>query len=265
MMTAAVPMDVENFFQASLPVEDPLRTSLIKMMKAKYDNTPRHLQVALGPSEVGHPCMRKMAFGIMVAPRCNPSWDPLPSIIGTAAHKWMEEAAQLANEQLGRTRWLFENRVEVTPGLTGSCDLYDVDTGTVIDHKFPGVNRFKIYSKQMSETFRGQAHMYGRGFKRLGYDVKTVAVALFPRAGKLSGMHVWKEDYDGDLVDEILTRREQVIGLCDDFDVTKHPERYAWFPATPSDCAFCPWFNPHAERDNLPFSCPGDSSTRPRK
>jgi len=234
-----------DFFADGLPEQekDPLRAELIAMVKQRHENTPRHQQVELGPSEVGHPCMRKMAYGMTGAPECNPDYDPLPSIIGTATHTWMESAARLDNERLGRTRWVMERRVEVTGGLSGSCDLFDLDTNTVIDYKFPGYTSFTKYLKDPGLTYRNQVHLYGKGFENAGHIVNTVAIAFFPRAGTLSKLHLWKEPYDPQRVAAVLKRREQVIGLCDDLRVEVDPQRYQWIPATPDSCVWCSWWS----------------------
>lgn len=233
---------------------DPVRDALVDMIKQRYRATPRHLQVELGPSDVSHPCMRKMAMAMTQVPRCNPEYDPLPSILGTAAHSWMESAARLDNERLGRERWLIETRLEVAPGLSGSCDLFDTDTLTVIDHKFLGYTSFMSYTKYIGPQYKAQVTLYGRGFKRLGYDVQRVAVAIFPRSGTLSKMHLWSEDYDDDLASEVLLRRERVIGLCDDLEVEANPDRYQWIPETPYLCIWCPFWAPNPSG---PLQCKG--------
>jgi hypothetical protein len=207
---------IDEFFSESLPAPDPLRDELIRMIKARDEATPRHLQKELGPSEVGHPCMRKLALGMMNEPRCNPQYDPLPSIVGTATHKWLESAASYAN--------------------------------------VPGANRFKMYTKEMSVVYRGQAHMYGRGYENAGLPVKQVAIALLPRGGTLSGMHLWREDYNPQLVNQILRRREAVMVMLNDFRVEIDPGRYEWFPKTPYDCMFCSWFKPDPRS---PIQCNG--------
>lgn len=246
-----------GFFDVVAPVADPLRDDLITMVWNRYHATPRHQQVELGPSEVGHPCMRKMAQGIMAEPRQNPEGDPLPSIIGTASHTWMESAARLDNERLGRQRWLIEHRVHVAPGLSGSCDLFDTDSGTVLDHKFPGPDRFAKYRKKMDPVYRAQAHLYGLGFENAGMPVTTVAIALFPRGGQLRSMKLWKEPYDRSLAQAVLERRDQVIGLLDTFQVQDNPERYAWFPSEAHDCEWCPWFSP---KPSGPLQCRGGAA-----
>jgi hypothetical protein len=195
-----------------------------------------------------------MAFGITQVEECNPSFDPLPSIVGTAAHTWMQSAAEHANKVLGRQRWLIEHRVTVAPGLSGSCDLFDTDTGTVIDWKFPGATRFDMYKKHMSPVYQGQSHLYGLGFENEGRQVNTVVVALLPRGGYLKGMHLWKEPYSRSLALECLSRREKVIGLCDDLQVEANPQGYQWIPIEPYDCRFCPFFR---AEPRSPYECGG--------
>lgn len=248
---------LDEFFSVENPIDDPLRMDLIEMVRHRYRNTPRHLQKAMGPSETGHPCMRKMAYTLMEVPRCNPEWDPLPSIIGTAGHTWMESAARMDNERLGRERWLIETRVEVTPGLSGSCDLFDSDNGVVIDHKFLGVTSFMAKIKAPGETYRNQVHQYGRGFKNLGHEVKRVAIAIFPRCGTLSKLHLWHEPYDDKRVDRVLAQRTAVMEMLDDFSVHIDPARYKWFPFDNSEsCQFCPFWRPEAKS---PLQCDGRS------
>lgn len=236
---------------------NPLRDDLMAMIVDRYRATPRHLQVALGPSQIAHPCMRKIALGLMAEPRTNPEFDPLASIIGTAMHSWLETAAQLANEILGRERWLTETRVHVAPELSGSSDLYDCDTQTVIDWKTASLARLKAYRKDPGIAFKTQVQLYGMGFSRAGLPVRRVALAFIPRAATLKSMHVWTDDYRPEVAQWAIDRRDQAIALCDDLQVEQHPERYAWIPAQVYDCNYCPWFAP---RSSDPLCCKGDGS-----
>lgn len=247
-------MTLTDFFDYENPVVDPLWTDLETMIKNRYSSTPRHLQRELGPSEVGHPCMRKLAFGMMQIPRCNPEYDPLPSITGTAMHTWLEGAAKMDNERLGRERWLIETRVEVTAGLSGSADLYDTDTDTVIDWKNLGVTTFGAKIKDPGPTYRNQCQMYGKGFRRRGYAVKRVAIAILPRGGTLRKMHLHIEDYDEAAANRALARRELVISLIDDLKVETNPIGYQWIPNHPDTCVFCPWWRPNTDS---PIQCNG--------
>lgn len=114
---------------------------------------PRSQQKTLGPSEVGHPCVRKLAQGLMQVDRINPTGDVLPSYVGTAVHAQLEQAVALDNGRIiaehlldttsrctwldGKPigRWISERRVTIRPDLAGSCDLYDTWNHTVLDLK----------------------------------------------------------------------------------------------------------------------------------
>lgn len=220
---------------------------------AKEDD--RSQQIELGPSEVGHPCLRKLAYGLLQTPKCNDYGDPLPSVVGTGAHARMEEFAHRANRRLGRTRWLPEFKVTVREGLSGTCDLVDLDTMTAIDWKFPGTSRMATYtSKGPSQQYRIQAHLYGRGLRNAGIAVEHVAIAFVPRGGQLRHAHLWSEPYSDELVDTTLARIDTVTALIWDLQIGDHLERIDQIPATPADCWVCPW---HARTPLTPNECSG--------
>ena len=107
------PSFAEFFASGDKPVRTTLWTDLTGVIKAKAKVNPRNLQVELGPSEVGHPCVRKLAYGLMQVEECNPDYDCLPSTFGVAMHTWLQEAFEWHNVQLGRRRWITETRVDV--------------------------------------------------------------------------------------------------------------------------------------------------------
>lgn len=247
-----------EFFDATVPVVEPLWTDIAGMIRRKSAANPRHLQVELGPSEIGHPCMRKMALGLMQVPRCNPEYDPLPSIFGVAMHTWLQGAAEYDNERLGRRRWITETKVEVTPSLSGTADLYDCDTDTVVDYKNLGYTSFAAKVKNTGPTYKHQVFLYGKGFARLGYPVKRVAIAILPRTGTLTKMHLDIYDYDEAVADAVLARRDTVMLMLDDFTPDTNPERYQWFPTTPSECVWCQWWSPNPRN---PMQCDGKATS----
>lgn len=249
-----VGVGLSEFFSASTPVVDPLWTDLRDMIQHKARLHPRSQQRALGPSQVGHPCHRKLALSLMDHPRINPEWDCLPSAFGVAMHTWLEDAAQMDNERLGRERWLTERKVEVAPGLSGTADLYDTDTNTVLDWKNLGYTSFPKHVKDIGPTYRNQVQMYGRGYRRLGYEVKDVAVVMLPRTGTLTKMHLEKIPYSDAEVDAVLARRDLVLQMIYDLDVENHPERYSWFAITPETCTFCAYWSPNPR---APGQCDG--------
>lgn len=220
---------------------------------------PRGQQKRLGPSEVGHPCARKLAFGLMDVPQIGGYNDPLAALIGTAFHNWLDWAAGQANLSIGRQRWLAERKVTIRPGLSGTCDLYDCDTFTAIDHKVPGATRFKHYTtKGPSWTYRGQAHLYGAGYIAAGFPVKNVAIHFIPRAdARLHHTQVWMEPYNQGIVDWILNRIDGVETLIELLHLRDNPAGFQQIPATPDeDCRLCPWWNPLAPGTE-PLQCNG--------
>lgn len=222
----------------------------------------RSQQRALGPSEVGHPCLRKLALGLLHAPKVNSFDDPLPSVVGTGAHARVEDFAARANQRLidadQRARWIAEQRVTIREGLAGTCDLLDLQTMTVVDWKFPGTPRMEHYRRHgPSETYRRQAHLYGRGWINLGIPVRRVAIAFLPRGGQLKHAHLWTEDYSDAVVAETLGRIDLVTSMIWDLQIGEHPERLDQIPATTGDCFICPYHSRHPGA----FQCPGGTQT----
>lgn len=86
------------------------------------NHSPRNLQVALGPSELGVPCDRQVAGKMAGIPTTNHVVDPWPSIVGTAGHAWLDKAFKAENARHG-LRWVPENRVTPHPDHPGTADL----------------------------------------------------------------------------------------------------------------------------------------------
>ena len=250
----------DTFFSDVNVAETQLLTDLKQMVQRHADNHPRSQQKALGPSQIGHPCLRHLAQSMHGSDEIiNPPGDPLPAYIGTAVHSRLEDAVAQDNARRDRPRWLSETKVEVRQGLSGTCDLYGIDTGTVVDFKAPGSVAMTTYRKQgPSPEYRIQAHAYGHGFARLGFNVNTVGIWFLPRAGRLSTSHLWTEPYDESIVRDALGRIDLATLMMDDLDVDNHPERFAVIPKTPHNCGWCPWWSPASGHAN-PLACTGDA------
>lgn len=253
---------VMNDFDTTLNVEgapDAQLLSDIKEMIVKAESErPRSLQRVPGPSEVGHPCLRHLAFTVNrarsevpAARGYNINSDPMPAIVGTAVHASLETAALAANKRLGRVRWVTEQRVVVRPQsadkdeLAGTCDLYDFDTSSTLDWKVPGATAYAKYVKNgPSEQYRGQAHLYGQGYINLGFKVEQVGIVFISRTGTLRQIHIWREPFDPALVQDILGKLDAVETVLDE----NGQDGLSIVPITPGDyCNYCNWFsvNPH--------------------
>ncbi|AFN37753.1 exonuclease [Mycobacterium phage MacnCheese] len=269
-----------------------LLADLKGVFKRAWATHARSAQKALGPSEVGHPCARRLVTAMLEMPRINPEGDPLPAWLGTAGHSKFEDAVLYDNDRIVDEwlrdreqrctvlrevtgadgvidpdaeptyvgRWFSERKVRVSGGLAGTCDLYDTWTDTVIDLKFPGATAFSTYKKQgPSAEYRVQAHCYGKGYRNEGFDVKRVAIWFIPRGGTLSSSFVWSEAYDEQVVADTLTKLNDIALVLNDLDIEEHPERLALVPKHPHNCMFCPYFVTKPEPEK-PWACEGGAS-----
>lgn len=198
-----------------------LRGTIIGVVRNASNNAPRSLQKSIGPSQVGTPCDRQLAYEMDgTAPNREAYSDPWPSIVGTATHAWLDKAFTADNARLvaeGKVpRWHLERRVHVGFGLQGSCDCFDELTGTVLDWKILGNTTYAKYTKEgPSETYRVQAHCYGLGYVQAGFDVKKVGIGFFGRAKRLNDLHIWSEDFDINIALRALARMRNVQTLLD--------------------------------------------------
>ncbi|SEG90865.1 hypothetical protein SAMN02982929_05328 [Saccharopolyspora kobensis] len=249
-------MQLATFSTATARGEHPAADTLRQVIRGHDQLAPRSLQSSLGPSEIGEPCPRRLAYRLMGEQRVNTGSDPWPAIVGTAVHAWLAEAFLAANTWLGRIRYLVETRVTIREGLSGSCDLYDVDTARVIDHKVVGETAMREYKRNgPPQQYRAQAHLYGVGLARLGLPVSEVCLAFYPRGGMLAGLHVWAEPFDPAIAAEALARHDRVLEAACALDVDRHPDHYGHIPAaTGHRCTWCPWFAPGTP---VGATCPG--------
>lgn len=208
---------------------------------ARY--SPRSKQTSIGPSEVGHPCSRRLAYKLTgEAARWRDS-DPWASIVGTAVHAWLASAFAAANLTFDEPRWLVEQRVHPTPGIPGSCDLYDLWNDAVIDHKVVGTDTMsKAKRHGPSEQYRIQGQIYGLGWQRLGRTPREIAIAYWPRSGFLSGLFLYREPYDAAVAHAALDRLTSISAAALSLDVEANPQRMALIPSSPGDeCRYCPY------------------------
>jgi hypothetical protein len=231
-------------------------------------NSPRNLQEGIGPSEIGHVCNRSIGYRLLNHPEreAPPNWK---ATMGTGAHLWLETAFDLYNVNNapllgGQERFYIETKVSVGEingtEITGSCDLYDRVTQSVVDHKTCGKTRLAAYRRKgPGPQYRAQAHLYGRGWIRAGLPVSTVMIAFLPRDGELADAYIWHEPYDEQVAIDAL---ERLAGI----DLTIKALEYDALPhlATADHfCTYCPYFK--AKSDDLRNGCPGDPASNANK
>ena len=217
--------------------------------------TPRAGQVAIGPSEVGHPCTRRIAYKLLDWDKPNEmqggSW---AAQVGTAIHAYL---AEVFGKKEG---YLVEQRVNIRGNLAGTVDLYDTKNGVVIDWKTTGASKLAAYRKDGADPQHViQVHLYAYGLAAAGADVKKVALAYLPTSGQLSDGYVDIRDYDPQVALDAFTRLDTIHALLAQVDVEQNPEFWSQIPAKTSRlCAWCPYFKPFSKA--LDEGCPGDTA-----
>jgi hypothetical protein len=249
-------MELGTFTTVRPKHEHRLAPVIRTVVREAEHGSQRSMQRALGPSEIGDPCARKLAYRLLDHPRTNTDSDPWAAIVGTAVHAWLADAFLAQNARLGRPRWLVETRLEIRPGLIGSCDLFDADELTVIDHKVLGATTMRKYSSEgPPDVYVAQAHLYGLGWHRLGVPVRDVALAMYPRSGLLSGLRIWSQPWDPAAAQAALDRHDAILAAADALDCEHNPAAFKDLPREPGhSCTYCQWLQPGPDTGN---GCPG--------
>lgn len=217
---------------------------LVEAIEAAIIAHPRSQQISLGPSEIGQACGRRLAYKLLGHPE--PRDAPWLPTIGTAVHGWLEAALRADNRrwlaQTGHERWLLEQRVIVGEvdgkPISGSADVYDRVTATVVDWKIVGPTTLKKYkSSGPGSQYRTQAHLYGRGFVAEGLPVERVMVAFLPRNAPLHEAYFWHEPYDEQIA---LAGLQRVNGLAIGTRLTGY-RLLEQIPTVDDYCGFCPF------------------------
>ncbi len=238
-----------------------LKQALLEMILHAAREDPRSKQTQIGPSEMGDPCDRKMAYRLAGVPETNVGFDPWPSTVGTAIHAWLREAVELWSATKGTENWVTEQEIQFPEfGGIGHGDLYR-DNGTVIDWKTASKDVMKKVAKDgPPQKYITQIQLYGFGYVKTGRPVNRVALAFVPRAGWVKDMYVWSMPYDESVATKAMERLFSVAQTAMGLDVLNQPHRWEQLDPTPSDeCGMCPWFNPLRtdEQGASNLGCPG--------
>lgn len=247
---------------------DILVTELFQLIEADIVGQPRSQQKRIGPSELGVPCDRRIGYHLAGTAKVNdrgPAWKPY---VGSAVHEVMAnlmakaEVARMESDEYAE-RFKVEERISVGEiagtEITGSCDLFDAQHGAVWDWKFTTRNQIRENYRPHGpgEQYRVQAHLYGRGWQRAGYDVRSVGVIFFTRDGEFTDRHVWHEPYDEQVALAALARATSIQAALDalgpDFTLPT-------LATAEAHCRFCPWHR--ATSSHLPTACPGHPHKR---
>jgi hypothetical protein len=252
-------------------------------------NHPRSLQKRIGPSEIGDPCARRIAYKLTGTPEARELPTPWRPTVGTATHTWLEEKLaeynQATHAATGASRFLIEQRVNAGPcagaDLEGSTDWYDRVTATVGDWKIVGPSSLKKLRADLNAgrgprlEYRVQGHTYGLGWLRRGLPVDRVMIVALPAAGELADAVMWTEPFNPQIARDAMARVDRIHALTSSLagaalTVTNgalavigrgdlaDPDGNPGAPAIGTDghgCRFCPWLK--ASSTDPATGCPG--------
>ena len=200
-------------------------------------NQPRSLQARIGPSELGEPCDHCLAAKLAGWEKnATAAWLPF---IGTGVHAELAAIFEGANHKCGWRRYEVEQRVTVgivrNEEITGSCDLFDRATGTVIDWKIVGKNTLdQVRRNGPSPTYRTQAHLYGQGWVNAGHTVTAVMICFLPRNSPTLEQGIfWGEDHDPAIAAAALERANHIATQLDTLATISTSARDQWITNQP--------------------------------
>lgn len=263
-------VDQGSDYHPSCQPQDPnevmgvsLLSDLTDVIKWTDNNSARSIQTTIGPSELGSLCDRRIAYRLAGTPEANWWSDPLPAIVGTAVHAWLEKAVNSFQEVHFMDRWLTEITVQPDPLVKGHVDLYDRELKAIIDWKTVSPTKLKAWkSSGPPEHYKDQVNLYGRGAWNGGLEVAKVILVAVPRSGWLRDMQIWVDDYSPDRAQAALDRMYSIANVMikagDDLSFEE-------IDSAPSgECAFCPWYRGGERRADM-SGCSGNNEANKAK
>lgn len=241
------------------PIADRIGEEIRELIRWAADSSPRSLQAVPGPSELGDPCDRRLAYRLAGSPSFNNRPDPLAAVVGTGLHSWLEQAVLRFNQTFSDNTLIPETHLQIDPIVRGTSDLYHRELRCVIDYKGAGADVIKKAAADgPTEGYKIQTHLYGYGYEQAGLPVDFVALVYIPRAGTLKGIHVWVDRYQAAIAEEALKRMyrvgEELLALGDDYG------RFDKITAAPDSkrCWYCPFWGEDMLTGATPeYGCPG--------
>lgn len=251
--TAKAKVATEEFAPAPLPAPGPrvvpvdplaeqLAAALADGIWHMEAHAPRSLQVALGFSQLGGDCDRRLLHHLRGTQPVHFS-DPLRAIVGSGFH--LIAADYFRRLDAGTGRYLVEYKL-LWMGVPGTVDLFDRRLHTVIDWKTTTLEKVARYrSSGPTKAQVVQVMGYGTALAATGENVKDVALAYVPTDGTLADIFVWRAPLDVTIAERAVERLGQLAHL--DLPAA---------PMVPSAlCGWCPFYRPGSTD---PYhSCPG--------
>lgn len=267
-----------------------MNAHLRELITARIDSHERSLQREIGASELGTPCVRKLALklamqeGLVEPVPEQTKDDKWRATVGTAVHAWLADMLRAENERYRREwhdgamkpcghawcdpdcghrdRYLIEHHTPVGTingvPVPGNLDVYDRLSKTLVDWKIPGPTAIKNYraARDPGDEYRVQVQAYGRGLARVTpvEDVRYVGIMFLPANGELKQAWYWETEFDPEVGKAAFARARDIQNLIREEGLAVIPK----LKTTDDHCGHCPFFAP--ETRDPEHECPGDPS-----
>lgn len=219
-----------------------IKAELMTMVRMYEEFQPRKMQLALGPSDLGVECDRRLAYKIAGVTGYN-TGDPWAAFVGSSIHARLEA---VISKYAQRTQgdWLIEQMIQVTPEIRGKADLIHGDLVIDIKSASPDVMR-KLPDTGPRASYLPQIHSYAYGLNASGHEITKVAFAFVPRSGRLDDMYVWADHYRPEIAEKALARVYRFARRLEQLDILNNPDLWETVPPNPDYlwCQYCPLFN----------------------
>lgn len=200
--------------------------------------TARDRQRSIGPSQIGDPCLRHLAYAL-VSETDVPQKYWLGAVIGTAIHALLEERVGDREGAIVEEK-VYIGELEGYGTINGSADLVLEDEKLLIDWKTtsrPKIKKLKDFvygvkdddaSRYTMQKYLAQTQLYAWGLNRSGIEVDKIAICFINRDGTCE-TDVWTYDlaYDEAFAVAIWDRLGTVWKELQD---GKHPQDYDAHP-----------------------------------
>ena len=242
IMTVALPASVAP----SVRIADVMAAEWAReVLMTIGDTMPRSMQTAVGASEIGQRCRRRLAYRIAGTTPVAIG-DPCKSLMGIGAH----EVLATGLTKLDPRRYLVEQAVSYR-GVPGKLDAYDMWRRRLVDWKTTSVERLARYRNDgPPSNYVVQLNIYAAGLAALGYPVDLACLIFIPRNGELSDVWAWTMPPDVSIADQAI---DTYLKLRADMDAGQTPGDVEAWPSVL--CGWCPHHLPRTA--DLAVACPG--------
>lgn len=250
------PMTLEELGKA-------IQEDITDVIRWTDNNSARSQQAAIGPSELGTACDRKIAYRMAGVAEVNQWMDPLPAIVGTSVHQWLEKAVNRFQAIHHMDRWETEITIQPDPLVTGHCDLYDRDKAMVLDFKTVSPTKLKEWKRKGPPAhYIDQVNLYAKGLLLTGRKVTKVALMAIPRSGWLREIQTWVGDYDPGRAQSALDRMYAIGNKLIEMGSEIVFEQIEGTPGP--ECSYCPWYR-GGEGEAVLSGCSGNVAVAKEK